>query len=43
VPVLSANQTLMWGLCQAAGVPLGGSSTSLSRLPVRQRETARAG
>ena len=31
VPVLSANQTLMWGLCQAAGIPLGGSETLLSR------------
>ena len=31
VPVLSANQTLMWGLCQAAGIPLGGGDNSLSR------------
>jgi maleate isomerase len=38
VPVLSANQTLMWGLCQAAGIPLGGSPTSLSRrVPVASR------
>jgi maleate isomerase len=32
VPVLSANQTLMWGLCQAGGIALGGAPTSLSRL-----------
>ncbi len=32
VPVLSANQTLMWGLCQAAGIPLGGGDNSLRRL-----------
>lgn len=42
VPVLSANQTLMWGLCQAAGLPLGGPPTSLSRLGVRQRQPAGA-
>ena len=32
VPVLSANETLMWGLCQAAGIPLGGAPNSLTRL-----------
>ena len=32
VPVLSANQTLMWGLCQAAGIPLGGATNSLTSL-----------
>jgi maleate isomerase len=32
VPVLSANQTLMWGLCQAAGIPLGGAENSLTRI-----------
>jgi maleate isomerase len=34
VPVLSANQTLMWGLCHAAGIPLAGAETSLSRIGV---------
>jgi maleate isomerase len=32
VPVLSANETLMWGLCQAGGIPLGGAPNSLTRL-----------
>jgi maleate isomerase len=32
IPVLSANQTLMWGLCQAGGIPLGGAPNSLTRL-----------
>jgi maleate isomerase len=32
VPVLSANQTLMWGLCQVAGIPLGGGTNSLTSL-----------
>jgi maleate isomerase len=32
VPVLSANQTLMWGLCQAGGIPLSGAPTTLSAL-----------
>ena len=32
VPVLSANQMLMWGLCQAAGIPLAGPAQALTRL-----------
>jgi len=32
VPVLSANQTLMWGLCRAGGIALGGAPNSLTRL-----------
>ncbi len=32
VPVLSANETLMWGLCRTAGIPLGGAPNSLTRL-----------
>jgi maleate isomerase len=32
VPVLSANQTLMWGLCQAAGIRMAGAETSLTGL-----------
>lgn len=31
VPVLSANQTLMWGLCMAAGIPIEGSDQALTR------------
>ena len=27
----------MWGLCQVAGIPLGGAENSLTRLPVPSR------
>lgn len=40
VPVLSANQTLMWGLCQAAGIALAGPQNALTG-PARVAAPAR--